>query len=107
WAVCCSDGRRPVWFRGRASRKGARMLEFDSEKVRRNVRAATTEDLLDRVTAYRAGMEADAIVMIEAELAGRGAARADIEQYEADHCADLIRRPEGFAYRCSFCHRPA
>ena len=33
--------------------------------------------------------------------------RADIEDYEARACADVVRRPEGFAYRCSFCDRPA
>ncbi len=33
------------------------MLEFDAERVTRNVRDATSEDLLDRITVYRDGME--------------------------------------------------
>jgi tRNA 2-selenouridine synthase SelU len=83
------------------------MLEFDPDKVERNVREATTEDLLDRVTAYRTGMEPEAVRIIEAELARRGVDREYIADYEAIECVDVVQRPEGFAYRCSFCDRPA
>jgi hypothetical protein len=83
------------------------MLEFDPEKVERNVREATTEDLLDRVTAYRAGMEPEAVAIIEAELARRGVDREYIAESAAIECMDVVQRPEGFAYRCSFCDRPA
>jgi len=83
------------------------MLEFNRAKVERNVRDADTDDLLDRVTAYRAGMEPEAVEIIEAELARRGVDRAAIADYEAAACGDVVRRPEGFAYRCSFCDRPA
>jgi hypothetical protein len=71
------------------------MLPFDPAAVKQNVSESSTEDLLDRVTAYRSGMEPDAIWIIEAELESRGVDRA------------AICRPEGFAYRCSFCRRPA
>jgi hypothetical protein len=83
------------------------MEERDRERVERNVHDADTEDLLDRVTAYRRGMEPEAVMIIEDELSRRGYGRADIEDYEARACADVVRRPEGFAYRCSFCDRPA
>ncbi len=84
------------------------MIErWDPEGVERNVREAATIDLLDRVTAYREGMEPEAIPIIEAELARRGVDRAAIARHEAEECSDILRRPEGFAYRCSCCDRPA
>ena len=45
------------------------MLPFESERVRKNAREATTEDLLNRVTVYRGDMEPEALKIIEAELA--------------------------------------
>jgi hypothetical protein len=83
------------------------MLPFDSTAVDKNVKESTTEDLLDRITAFRSGMEPEAIPIIEAQLARRGIDRADIDRHEAENCADVILRPEGFAYRCSYCRRPA
>jgi hypothetical protein len=83
------------------------MLPYDPNAVRQNVREATNEDLLDRVTAYREGMEPEAVAMIEGELAQRGFGRADIERHEDEQCRRVILRPEGFAYKCSFCRRPA
>ena len=47
------------------------MLEFDPERVARNAQEATSEDLLDRITVYRDGMEAAAVEIIEAELRRR------------------------------------
>ena len=83
------------------------MVPIDLESVRQNVREATNEDLLDRVTAYRLGMEPEAIPIIEAELEDRGIGRAEIERYENESCRQVVTRPEGFAYKCSFCRRPA
>jgi hypothetical protein len=83
------------------------MLKFDPDAVRRNVRQATTEDLLDRVTAFRAGMEPGAIPIIEDELDRRGVHRGEIDRHAAEDCREVVMRPEGFAYRCSFCRRPA
>src|SRR5687768_5198852 len=83
------------------------MLKFDPDAVRRNARAATVEDLLDRVTAYRAGMEPEAIEIIEAELDRRGVGPGVIEQHVAARGPEVLLRPEGFAYRCSYCDRPA
>ena len=43
------------------------MLPFNPERVWQNAREASTEDLLDRVTVYRAGMEPEALEIIEEE----------------------------------------
>ncbi len=83
------------------------MLPFDPAAVERNAREATTEDLLDRMTAYRAGMEPEAIPLIEAELERRGIDRSAIDRHAAENCEGVVLRPEGFAYRCSYCRRPA
>ena len=42
-------------------------MRFDRQRVESNVRQATTEDLLDRITVFAAGMEGDALEIIEAE----------------------------------------
>jgi hypothetical protein len=83
------------------------MLEFDAERVTRNVRDATSEDLLDRLTVYRDGMEPEALEIIEAELRRRGIERAEIEAHAAYRNARMIPLPDGTALSCSFCHRPA
>jgi hypothetical protein len=84
-----------------------RALEFDLERVTRNARDATSEDLLDRVTVYRNGMEPEALEIIEAELRQRGIERAEIEAHAAYRNARMIPLPDGTALPCSFCHRPA
>src|SRR5258708_7816623 len=53
-------------------------MELNLDRVRENVRQADTEDLLDRATVYRDGMEPEAILLIEAELRARGVTEADI-----------------------------
>jgi hypothetical protein len=82
-------------------------MQYDREKVRENARKAETEDLLDRVTVYRAGMEPDALYVIEEELRRRGVTAADLDAHlrrreEAGLCDD-----GGLPARCSFCERPA
>jgi hypothetical protein len=52
-------------------------------------------------------METDAVPIIEAELGRRGIGPADIRRHELENCEGIVLRPEGFAYRCSFCRRPA
>ena len=83
------------------------MDEFDRQAVERNVQDADTIDLLDRVTAYRAGMEPEAVTIIEDELARRGYDREDIDRHAAEECAGALLSPDGSAFRCSFCRRPA
>ena len=83
------------------------MVEFDLAQVRANVRAATTEDLLDRATVYRAGMEAEALPIIDEELHSRGVTPADIDAHAEKRRQETTLLPDGTAVRCSFCHRPA
>jgi hypothetical protein len=82
-------------------------MRFDPERVRANARAATTEDLLDRVTVYRSGMEPAALDIIETELGERGVRSDRIEAHARSHGTDVICWPDGTARPCSFCERPA
>ena len=83
------------------------MLEFDPERVTKNALEATSEDLLDRITVYRDGMEPEAVEIIEAELRRREIGREEIEAHEAHRRERMIPLPDGTALSCSFCHRPA
>lgn len=83
------------------------MLAFDPDRVRVNVRQATTEDLLDRATAYRAGMEPAALALIQAELRQRGVRRDQIDAHARQREAETFWLADGTARPCAFCHRPA
>jgi hypothetical protein len=83
------------------------VMEFDPERVLINVRQATTEDLLDRVTVFRAGMEPEAIEIIEGELQDRGVYRDQIRAHGLQRDPRTILLEDGTAAMCSFCHRPA
>ena len=83
------------------------MLDFDPERVRDNVRKATTEDLLDRITVYRSGMEPEAIEIIEGELQDRQIYRDQIRAHAEQRDRDVKYLPDGTAISCSFCYRPA
>jgi hypothetical protein len=76
------------------------------ERIRANVRSATTEDLLDRVTVYRAGMEPEALEIIEEELRQRNITEVDIAAHREQR-QGLVMAPEGWPLRCSRCQRPA
>jgi hypothetical protein len=82
-------------------------MRLDLERVKRNVREATTEDLLDRATAYRAGMEPEALPVIEAELEARGITAEEIAAHAEERRQESLLLPDGTAARCSFCYRPA
>jgi hypothetical protein len=82
-------------------------MRFDAERVRADVREATTEDLLDRVTVYRAGMEPEAVDIIEAELRRRGVSSEAIDNHHAERGTWVLTGPDGTALSCSFCRRPA
>ena len=79
---------------------------FDLNRVRANAAQAATEDLLDRVTAYRAGMEPAALAVIEEELRRRGVTPEQIQAH-GERAARCLRLPDGTAARCSLCERPA
>jgi hypothetical protein len=82
-------------------------LAFDHERVLANVRQAGTEDLLNRITAYRDGMEPEAIEMIEDELRQRGVTAADIAAHAEQVRNEVIFLPDGIAATCSRCNLPA
>jgi hypothetical protein len=82
-------------------------MEFDPQRVLVNVRKATTDDLLDRVTAYREEMEPEALAIIEDELRARGVGPEQIEAHRAQCARQAVFLPDGVAARCSFCHQPA
>jgi hypothetical protein len=83
------------------------MFNFDPQKCLLEVRRAETADLLDRVTAYRQGMEPQAVDMIEQELRRRGIAQAQIDARMAECRRDCIFDAAAIALPCSRCRRPA
>jgi hypothetical protein len=81
-------------------------MEFSLERVQENVRQATTEDLLDRATVYRAGLEPEALPVILEELRSRGVTAEEIVSHEAAR-GEVIFDPDGPALKCHFCRKPA
>lgn len=82
-------------------------MKWDLERVRANVQVARDEDLLDRATVYRAGMEQDALDIIEQELFRRGHTAADLVRYEESRTRQVLQDSHGIAYRCRCCPTPA
>lgn len=82
-------------------------MEFDLRRVAEFVRGADTEELLDRVTVYRDGMEPAALDLMEGELDRRGVTREAIAAHDAQRREHAIMLPDGTAMRCNFCDRPA
>ena len=82
------------------------MTKQELAKVRENARQATTEDLLDRVTVYRGGMEPDAIEVIEADLNGRGVCPGQILAHSESN-ENVLLDENGVALMCSICEQPA
>ena len=82
-------------------------MRFNPEKVRSNVRQASTEDLLDRVTVWRYGMEPEALDLIEAELRQRGVDPGEVEAHAERRKADVVPGSRGMAAVCYLCDRPA
>jgi hypothetical protein len=82
-------------------------MQMDPERVRENVRRASTEDLLDRATVYREGMEPEALAIIDAELRERGLSDFDVAEHAERRRARVLFAPEGWALKCEHCHRPA
>jgi hypothetical protein len=82
-------------------------MKFDLKRVADYIHRADTEELLDRVTVYRDGMEPAALDLMEGELDRRGVSRAEIAEHGAKRRANAILLPDGTAMRCSCCSRPA
>src|SRR5438105_2385299 len=82
------------------------LSNVDLEAVKANVAAATTEDLLDRATVFRAGMEPEALELIDAELFRRGLTAADLNAH-TDSRGNAVQSEDGIPLTCCKCHRPA
>jgi hypothetical protein len=82
-------------------------MRFNLEKVRTNVQAAATDDLLDRATVWRYGMEPAALELIEAELRRRGIGQSEIEEYAERRAKAVVTGADGLAAICYRCARPA
>lgn len=82
-------------------------MYWDPQKLLLNIRQADTDDLLDRVTAYRPGMEAEAIGLIEDELHRRGISAGKIQAFREECERDWLFQADGCAKMCSFCRKPA
>jgi len=82
-------------------------MHFDLKLVAEYIHKADTEELLDRVTVYREGMEPAALDLMEGELDRRGITRDAIAEHDTDRRSRAILLPDGTAMRCSFCDRPA
>jgi hypothetical protein len=80
-------------------------LPLDLEKVRKNVQAAETEDLLDRATVYRNGMEPAALDVIDAELRSRGVDEAAVAAH-AERRGPALVDDDGLVRKCEKCTRP-
>jgi hypothetical protein len=84
------------------------MIGFDLKAVAKYIRKAETEELLDRVTVYRGGMEPAALDLMEGELDRRGVTREQIAEHDdARRATPLLFHPDGIAVRCRYCERPA
>ena len=82
-------------------------MDWNPQKLVDNIGKADTDDLIDRITAYRAGMEPKAIELIEDELQRRGVTEASIDRYRRDCQAECLFYADGTAKVCSFCRKPA
>jgi len=81
-------------------------MDFDLNRVRMNVRESTTEDLLDRATVYRAGVEQEALAVILEELRSRGLSADAVIQHEKAQAGVLLDE-RGTAIVCVRCSKPA
>lgn len=82
-------------------------MQVNAERLHANVRSASTEDLLDRVTVYREGMEVEALDLIERELRQRGVDADAIAAHERQRRETVLFDAQGIALRCRRCARPA
>ncbi|MBI1829835.1 MAG: hypothetical protein HYR84_00125 [Planctomycetes bacterium] len=83
------------------------MIEIDEERLLVNIRQPDTDDLLDRVTAFRKGMEPVAIALTEKELHRREVTAAQIAAHREACERDCLFHEDGVAKKCSYCRKPA
>jgi hypothetical protein len=82
-------------------------MNWNEQKLKVNISRADNDDLLDRITAFRAGMESDAIELIEQELHRRGVTAAQIAERREACERNCVFDSDGNAKMCSFCRKPA
>lgn len=82
-------------------------MRIPLREIAHYIRSAETDELLDRVTVYREGMEPAALDLMEGELDRRGVTREQIAEHDAKQRATAIMLPDGTARRCWRCDRPA
>jgi hypothetical protein len=82
-------------------------MQVDRERVLAGFRASDTDDLLDRVTVYRAGMEPEAVEMILEELRQRGVDAAQVRAHGERRGQGVLWQKPGLAWQCAFCRGPA
>ena len=82
-------------------------MDWNEQLLLENIHQSHTEDLLERVTAFRAGMEPTAIKMIERELQWRGVTAVQIHDYAEACRRECVFDENGIAKMCSSCRRPA
>src|SRR5262245_9599494 len=81
---------------------------MDLARIREDAQRTSTENLLDRVTVYRAEMEAAAVEIFESELNARSVSSAEIESHAAMRERDgFLRHDDRSVVRCNYCPRPA
>lgn len=81
-------------------------MDLNLDRVRENVAKASTEDLLDRITVFRNGMEPAALEIVEKELRRREVT-SDVIQHHWENRRSRTLVRDDVAVRCSFCERPA
>jgi hypothetical protein len=82
-------------------------LPLDKQRLLVNVRQAATEDLLNRITVYRAEMEPEALAIIDRELHDRGVTPEQIEAHGQRIEQEVIWLADGLPAKCSLCPQPA
>ncbi len=82
-------------------------MEVNRDGIRANLQAATTEDLLDRVTVYREGMEPAALEWMEEELLRRGIGREAVAEHDRQRRETILFDERAIALKCHRCQRPA
>lgn len=82
-------------------------MRLNLDRVRANVREATTADLMNRATIYRDEMEPAALAIIDEELQRRGITAAQLADHEAEQRQRVLTGPDGQPRRCWKCPRPA
>jgi hypothetical protein len=82
-------------------------MRLDPQRVSEDVARAETEDLLDRATVYREGMEPEALRLVDAELGRRGFGPAELEAHAESRRSTMLTGPDGLPVQCERCRRPA